>query len=253
MAPQSALVLGYHTVSTTWDNSVAVRPDDLRAQLELLTAAGYRAVTIREAVEQPQRHTVALTFDDGFLAVHELALPLLEEFGMVATVFVPTSFVCAGRELSWDGYEGPRRGPGREMAAMTWEHLHDLSAHGWEVASHTRTHPHLPRLDDATLAEELQRSREECSDAIGTACTSIAYPYGEVDERVREATASAGYLAAVALGPQWRRGDPLWWPRTGIYRGDDLARFRLKLNPLTRSRLFAAGIGSVRRVGHLRG
>ena len=242
------MVLGYHSVSPTWDNSVAVRPDALRAQLDLLLSAGYRAVTFSEAVADPWSRTVAITFDDAFLAVHELALPVLTERGMVATLFAPTAFPATRRPLSWDGYDGADRGTDQDRASMGWEHLRDLVAHGWEVGSHTRAHPHLPELNQQALLEELVRSREECATGAGVACTTLAYPYGEVDQRVRDAAQQAGYQAAAALGPQWRRGDPLWWPRTGVYRDDDLARFRLKLRPALRSRAFAVGVTTGRRL-----
>jgi len=247
------VVLGYHSVSPTWDNSVAVRPDALRAQLDLLLTAGYRSVTFSEAVADPWRRTVAITFDDAFLAVHELALPLLDERGMVATLFAPTAFPATRRPLSWDGYDRADSGSDRDRASMGWEHLRDLVAHGWEVGSHTRVHPHLPGLDQRMLLEELVSSREECAVGTGVPCRTLAYPYGDVDQRVRDAAAQAGYLAAAGLGPQWRRGDPLWWPRTGVYRDDDLARFRLKLRPAIRSRAFAVGVTTGRRLVGARG
>lgn len=252
MRRRGSLVLGYHTLSRTWDNSVAVRPSDFRAQLALLREAGYRSGTFSEAVQHPDQPIVAITFDDAFLAVHEAALPLLDEVDMIATLFAPTRFPGSGEPLLWDGYDGPEAGSEQDRASLSWEHLRELAARGWEIGSHTRTHPHLPDLDDAELQEELSASREECAAGTGRPCTTLAYPYGEVDRRVRNAAQEAGYLAAAALGPQWRRGDPLWWPRVGIYRDDDLERFRLKLRGLLRSRAFAAGVTGTRRLAGLR-
>lgn len=245
---QRSIVLGYHSVSETWDNSVAVRPEGLRAQLALLLDRGYRPVTFSDAVTAPEQRTVAITFDDAFLAVYELALPVLQEVGAVATVFAPTSFLDVPRALAWDGYGGTDRGAEAEMRPMGWQHLRDLARRGWEVGSHTVHHPHLPRLSDDELAAELRHSRKRLSEGLGGPCTTLAYPYGDVDARVRAATAAAGYQAACALGPQWRRGDRLWWPRTGVYRCDDLPRFRLKLQAVIRSRAFAAGVTSARRL-----
>lgn len=138
------------------------------------------------------------------------------------------------------------------MAPLSWEDLRSLCRQGWEVGSHTRHHPHLPRLDGPALLEELRVSREECAAGTGLPCRSLAYPYGDVDRRVRDAAEAAGYTAAAALGPQWRRGDPLWWHRTGVYRGDDLDRFRLKLRGVVRSRAFAVGATTARRLAGAR-
>lgn len=244
-----SVVLGYHTLSPLWVNSVAVRPDLFRAQMELLLQEGYHAVTFSSVVAHPEQRAVAVTFDDGFQSVHELALPILDELGMIATLFTPTAFTGSGTEFVWEGYDRAHRGSAREMTAMSWEQVRDLAAHGWEIGSHTRTHPHLPRLDDDLLLEELRASREECTAGAGVPCRTIAYPYGEVDQRVRNAAGAAGYQAAAALGPQWKRRDPLWWPRIGVYRGDDLRRFRLKLRRPLRSRAFALGVGAARRLG----
>ncbi len=54
-------------------------------------------------------------------------------------------------------------------------------------------------------------------------------PYGDVDARVAAAARSAGYSAAASL-PKGRfaRGNPLDWPRVGVYNADDLRRFRVK-------------------------
>ena len=68
-------------------------------------------------------------------------------------------------------------------------------------------------------------------DQLGGPCTSLAYPYGDVDERVVAATAAAGYRAAAALSARLNSHDPLCWPRIGVYQVDDGLRFRLKVSP----------------------
>jgi hypothetical protein len=69
---------------------------------------------------------------------------------------------------------------------------------------------------------------------MGRPCRSIAYPYGDVDARVIEATRAAGYELAAALPKRHGSRDPLDWPRVGVYHGDDLRRFKLKVSPLLR-------------------
>jgi peptidoglycan/xylan/chitin deacetylase (PgdA/CDA1 family) len=189
---------------------------------------------------------VCITFDDGFRSVHFHALPVLREFGFVGTAFVPTAFLSPPRPLSWRGYDDLPVVQGDEMAPMSWGELHELGTAGWEIGSHTRTHPHLLEVEDAVLNDELVRSRTELEAGMGAPATSIAYPYGEVDRRVRDAAAAAGYAAAAALGPQVRRGDPLRWPRVGIYRADNLSRFRLKTTRVMCSAPAAAVINIVR-------
>jgi peptidoglycan/xylan/chitin deacetylase (PgdA/CDA1 family) len=118
---------------------------------------------------------------------------------------------------------------------------------GWEVGSHTCSHPHLTTLDDLALADELERSKAACERGIGTECRSLAYPYGDVDERVVAACARAGYSAAGALPERWLGPrSPLQWPRIGIYHLDTGFRYRAKVSPAVRRARSLAGAAGAR-------
>ncbi len=230
------IVLCYHAVSVDWEADLSTTPARLERQLELLVRRGYRGATFTEATGPPtNRRTVAVTFDDAFRSVFELARPILERFELVATVFVPTDFIDAGGQLRWSGIDQWRGGPHEhELAPMSWEELRALHAAGWEIGSHTGAHPHLTEVDDATLQSELTRSKAVCEQNLGQPCSSLAYPYGDVDARVVGATKLAGYSAAAALPRRLDERGALEWPRVGVYRADDDLRFRLKLSPALR-------------------
>jgi hypothetical protein len=72
-----------------------------------------------------------------------------------------------------------------------------------------------------------------------------------VNARVIEATRSAGYSVAASLPDKLGATDPCDWPRVGIYNGDDLRRFKLKVSPLVRrvrsTSLWGAAIARLRR------
>jgi peptidoglycan/xylan/chitin deacetylase (PgdA/CDA1 family) len=230
----SILVLGYHAVSETWPSDLAVTSTQLRRQLEWLLRRGYTGATFSDTVAaRPRNRTVVVTFDDAYRSVLERAYPILTSLGLPGTVFAVTDFADDGRHLHWARSTDWRGGPyENELRGMTWDELKELADQGWEIGSHTRTHPRLTRLSDEALAHELRESREACERALGRPCPSLAYPYGDFDSRVVEKAAEAGYNAAVieSLGPP----DPLTWPRVGIYRGDSLGRFRLKVSPKIR-------------------
>lgn len=230
------LVLCYHAVSERWPADLSVSPQNLRAQLALLQRKGYRATTFHEAVTGAQAgKTLAVTFDDAFHSVLERAYPILSELGMPATVFAPTAFMEQTPALTWPGIEHWAAGPhAPELAAMSWAELRLLAEAGWEVGSHTCSHPRLTTLDDATLAAELGESRSACAEAMGAPCRSIAYPYGDVDARVVGATRIAGYETGGTLPGRPHPGTALAWPRMGVYHGDDMRRFSLKTARLTR-------------------
>jgi peptidoglycan/xylan/chitin deacetylase (PgdA/CDA1 family) len=117
---------------------------------------------------------------------------------------------------------------------MSWRDLEELVTGGWEVASHTRTHPRLTALNDDALRHELEESRRECATSLGVPCDTLAYPYGDVDDRVASFAAAAGYSAAANLSSSLRNGGPHRWPRVGIYHGDTSWRFRLKTDRIVR-------------------
>jgi peptidoglycan/xylan/chitin deacetylase (PgdA/CDA1 family) len=237
------LVLCYHAVSATWpSDELAVSPARLEAQVGLLLRRGWRGATFTEAVTAPPwRKTLAVTFDDGYRSVRDHGYPVLARLGVPATVFVPTALIGWPSPLRWDGIEHWLGTPHEdELVPLGWDDLHWLTQRGWEVGSHTCSHPHLPREDDEVLEFELRRSRETLESQMDAPCTSLAYPYGDVDPRVVDAARAAGYAAACTLSSVDDE-QPLTWPRVGLYEIDHGARLRLKL--ATRLRRTAAGVG----------
>jgi peptidoglycan/xylan/chitin deacetylase (PgdA/CDA1 family) len=247
---KDVLVLCYHAVSERWPSELAVSPELLDAQVAGLKRRGYRATTFTRAVtDPPWGRTMAITFDDAYRSTLEHGLPVLARHEVPATVYAPTDFVGSDAPMSWPGIEewvdGPHAG---ELLCLGWDGLAELAEAGWEVGSHTRSHPRLPRVDDAELARELGDSRELIAERLGRPCESIAYPYGDFDERVVQATAAAGYRAAGTLTRHAHTARPLSWPRVGVYPANRPIFFRLKTSAMLRSASVAAG-----RAGLLKG
>lgn len=210
----------------------------LDRQLGMLARRGWAGVPAREALSgaAPDR-AVILTFDDAYRSVLELAKPILDSHGMRASVYVPTDW--AGREepMTWPGVDQWLGGPHEhELTCMTWDQLGQLEQEGWEVGSHTRSHPRLPQVTaDEELHDELAGSRTECEERLGRPCESIAYPYGAHDERVVEAAGRAGYRFGLTLPRRIHRARDLAWPRIGVYHVDRGWRWRLKVAPAFRA------------------
>lgn len=223
-------MLCYHAVSPTWDAPLSVTPERFEQQLRSFVRRGYRGATFSEALARPPAaRTLVVTFDDAYRSVLDLALPILERLGLPGTVFVPTCFTGRNEPMVWPGIDRWLHGPHEhELYPLDWEQLRALTATGWEVGSHTVSHPKLTELDDESLARELGESRATAEDALGAPCTSIAYPYGDVDARVVTATSEAGYSFGAALPTAFHVPSMLEWPRIGVYHADGLWRFRLK-------------------------
>lgn len=252
------LVLCYHAVSDRWPAPLSVTRAALEDQLRRLLRRGYVPATFSQAVaDPPAERTVAVTFDDGFRSVLELGLPILDGLGVVATMFLPTDFVGRGGPLTWPGIDGWLGGPfAGELEPMSWDDARGLRALGWEIGSHTCTHPRLTGLDDGSLRAELVRSRERCERELGTPCRSIAYPYGDVDARVVRAAEAAGYVAGAALPVDFAATGRLDHPRVGIYHADGRSSFALKtsagIRRLRRSRAWPVLAGLRYRAKRLR-
>lgn len=83
---------------------------------------------------------------------------------------------------------------------LAWDDLERLDPARFTVGSHTLSHPILPTLDDAALAEELAASRAVLERRLGRAVDLFCYPNGSHDARVRAAV-KAVYRAAVTTDP----------------------------------------------------
>ncbi len=252
MVLNDILVLCYHAVSPTWPAPLSVMPDRFRAQLRTLADRGYTGTTFSEAVAGRARgRRVAVTIDDGYGSVLSNAKPILDELGWPGSIFVPTDLMARDEPMQWPGIDhwvGTEHE--RELAPLTWDQLRGMAGDGWEVGSHTRSHPHLTTLADDELEAELVGAREACERELGH-CSSIAYPYGDVDARVIAAARDAGYRTGAGLPAGRLVRSALAWPRIGIYHDDD-RRFRQKASRVARGLQSSPVGGAVRSVAHWR-
>ncbi len=97
---------------------------------------------------------------------------------MRATLFVPTDYIGGG-PMSWPGIEqwvGTEHEP--ELVPMSWDDARELQDAGWEVASHTCSHPRLPEVSDKQLVTELRESRRICEQELGGPVARLPIPMG---------------------------------------------------------------------------
>jgi len=229
------LVLCYHGISDTWPDRISVSPDRLEQQLEFLVERGYRGATFAEAViAPPHRKTLAITFDDGYRSVRQ-AVPILSRLGLVGTVFVVTKWPGSDAPMVWPNNDRWLGGPHEhELMPLSWKELRSLADAGWEIGSHTCSHPNLRAVDDSRLGDELAASRRACEERLARRCVSIAYPYGEADARVINAAKEAGYSAGAAMTWRLRRGGPLDCPRVGVRRTETFEYWQQRVAPMKR-------------------
>ena len=110
-APDGIPVLEYHEVAESVDEDAYaynVPPEDFRQQLDYLQQQGYTTISMldfmkakRGKMELPAK-PIILTFDDGYEDNYTEMLPILEEYGMKATVYVITNQIGQPGYLTWD-------------------------------------------------------------------------------------------------------------------------------------------------------
>jgi peptidoglycan/xylan/chitin deacetylase (PgdA/CDA1 family) len=234
---QDTLILCYHAVSDTWPADLSVTPAAFEGQIRARLERGYRGVTLTQS-QMPSRPAKALvvSFDDAYLSTLTEAAPILARLGVPGTLFVPTDYMGQPEPMTWPGIEQWAAGPHRkELAPLSWAQVRSLAEDGWEIGSHTCSHPHLTTLADADLERELGESRSKLESELGAGCDAIAYPYGDVDARVAGAARATGYRLGVGLPARWTGDeDAMQLPRVGVYNGQGGPKLALKLSPLAR-------------------
>ncbi|MFJ6543541.1 polysaccharide deacetylase family protein [Streptomyces sp. NPDC091385] len=214
----------YHSVGDCSDDPyrVTVTPARLERQLRWLRGRGLRGVSVAELLTARARGEgrglVGLTFDDGYADFLTDALPVLSRWECTATLFVLPGRL--GGDNSWD-----RPGPCKPL--LTADAVRQARRAGMEIGSHGLTHLDLTRADDRTLTEEISQSRALLAELTGSPADGFCYPYGTVDQRVRDAVRAAGYGYACAIDPGALTG-PYALPRVHIGENDTAARLFLK-------------------------
>lgn len=91
--------------------------------------------------------------------------------------------------------------PEPEYRALSWEQIGEMSRHGIEIGSHTRTHARLTVTDDNDLIYEIEGSKKRIETILSEKVDSFCYPHGskvDFDERAKAVVKGAGYGNAVA-------------------------------------------------------
>ena len=123
---------------------------------------------------------VVLTFDDAPASHYSIVPPLLKKYGFGATFFVcefPPNFKDSSKYMNW-----------RQIKA--------LDAMGFEVASHTRTHPPVSKLTKAQFLDELKYIEDKCESLHLAKPSNFAYPGYDLNQSSLEVLTEKGYKFA---------------------------------------------------------
>ena len=212
-------ILMYHHLSEDVTNSEMVSPEQFEAQIRALSEAGYTGVSFDELQAYVLRGAplpekpVVITFDDGYESNYTLAYPILQKYGMKATIF------AIGVSFGKDHYKDtdyaitPHFGAAEaaEMAASglisIQSHTYDM--HQWppyESGSAVRENilPLPGESEEAyvqALTEDFTRSRALLEDAAGQPVDVLAYPAGQYSTLAQVTLQSLGVHVTLSTNP----------------------------------------------------
>jgi peptidoglycan/xylan/chitin deacetylase (PgdA/CDA1 family) len=204
-----------------------VSPLQFDRHLWWLRRIGLAGVTLSEGIRRLRTRNAArcvvLTFDDGYADNVINAAPILGEYGFGATCFVVSERI--GSHNTWDAeLLGGRKSLMSEAQLKTWVDA------GFEVGSHTCTHPDLTTLSRDVVMEELVSSRKALQHLIGAPIVTFCYPFGRLNADLVWCVRRAGYRLAVTTrrGRAASNDDGLMLPRLSVSGTKGVANVLLK-------------------------
>ena len=213
-------ILMYHHLSEDVTNSEMVSPEQFEAQIRALSEAGYTGVSFDELQgyvlrgEPLPEKPVVITFDDGYLSNYTLAYPILQKYGMKATIF------AIGVSFGKDHYKDtdyamtPHFGAA-EAKEMTDSGLisiqsHTYDMHQWppyEDGSAAVRENILPLAGESeeayvqALTEDFTKSRAQLEDATGQPVDVLAYPAGQYSTLAQVTLQELGVHVTLSTNP----------------------------------------------------
>ncbi|MBN1595733.1 polysaccharide deacetylase family protein [candidate division FCPU426 bacterium] len=204
-------VLCYHRFGAYTDQDpYSVTREEFTRQLEILHEEGFSPITTEtllagweEKAPLPSK-AVVITVDDGYKDFRKQAEPLLRQREFPAVLFIYTDFI------------GARLG-------LTRADLQELQSAGYEIGSHSASHPKLPKITSSRnpqereeiLRRELSGSRKKLQEWSGGKVIALAYPYGLWDAEAATSAQQAGYQLMFTVDPGTNTRET---PRHGLKR-----------------------------------
>ena len=173
---ETAMQMHYRVTASTFEKQMKYLQDNKYHPISFFTYVD----SLANNTKLPDK-AIILSFDDGWKNQYKYAVPVLEKYNFPATFFIVTNYFNS----NYGAY-------------MNWDNLKDLTAHNFEIGSHTKRHLILTKIDSKKLTDELTKSKKMLEDKLGIKVTTLAYPNYMQNATVREAVKSAGYLGARA-------------------------------------------------------
>jgi peptidoglycan/xylan/chitin deacetylase (PgdA/CDA1 family) len=162
-----------------------ITPVVFEKQIEWLAANGYVAIGCGEldgwlsSRGRIPSKSVLITFEDGYSDICRYAVPVLDRRNFPAIVFLVTALL--GKTNEWDEKSGWAKWP-----LLSEQQVRECAARGIEFGAHSRTHVDPAAIGSTELESQVDGSARDLEAIIGELPASFAYPYGSVNDAVRD-------------------------------------------------------------------
>jgi peptidoglycan/xylan/chitin deacetylase (PgdA/CDA1 family) len=214
---QTVPILCYHRLAERCESALCITTSLFEAQMRYLKDNGYRVISMAELEDflafrrRIPDKAVVINLDDGYRSAYEIAYPILKKKGFKAGLFIYTDFIGASSD------------------ALTWEQLREMTAHGFEVGSHSLSHCDLTKkLEGESEDGYTERTRREVflskqiiDKKLDQNTTYFAYPYGKHNHWILRLCEEAGYTMAFSVK---RGGNPFFSDPMALRRDQIMTR-----------------------------
>lgn len=167
------------------------------------------------------RTPVLLTFDDGYRSIYQYGAPILNESKIPALILITTEIFNREFLLPADEYAEYRAFPGEDNQKantrlyLSLDEVKKLISMGFELGSHTLTHPELGRLSIQEQKRQITLSKQKIEEMFDVPVRYFSYPIGEISQETPELVKQAGYQAGFLhkSGYVMAATDPFCLPR----------------------------------------
>jgi len=219
------MILFYHRIADDDASPWTMSNEMFARQIDWLTQR-FDLISLEEAQRRLQRGchraAVSITFDDGYAANCEQALPLLIRRNIPCTYFVCYQQMRSGQPFPHD------LAANRPLLPNTAEQIRALAAAGMEIGAHTRNHIDLGRMHDPRrLRDEVVTATADLARMAGRPIRYFSFPYGQhrnLNASVFELAREAGLEACVSAygGYNFPGGDAFHLQR--IHADEDMLK-----------------------------
>ncbi len=193
----------YHRVHESETDFLTVSTAQLEKHFNYLKRKNYQPITVKQLIDFQlgkgtlPSHPILITFDDAHASFETLALPLLNEFGFKATVFVPTHLL---------GTHHKECGEILDVVALKNIQIENSNI---EFALHTHNHLNITRLSEKEIETELAENINFLIKNQFKFTYSLAYPFGARPTTALEKNKLQSILFKLGIESAFRIGNRL--------------------------------------------